>query len=739
MNVYKLEAAIGLNSTEYQKGLKAAGESMSAMGDKIKAGAAAVGKATAAGLAAGSAAVTALAKSAVSAYADYEQLVGGVEKLFGESSDLLMMYAKDAANTAGMSVNAYMETATSFAAALTTSVQAAGGSMDEAVEYADTAMRDMSDNANTFGTDIASIQTAYQGFAKQNYTMLDNLKLGYGGTKAEMERLIEDANKLRHEQGINNDLTIESYADIITAIHEVQTQMNITGTTAREASKTISGSIGAVKAAWTNLTIEMAKDDGDIGGAFQAFGENVGAVVDNMLPRVEKAIGGIGNFIASAAPQVTNGLRKLLPKVLPSLVSTAGTLVSTAGSAILQAIPDLLTMGGGLLDSFVNNSQYIFKSAQQLMSNFANQLINVDYGKLGSSLSTIFTGAVNSVTDFLKGIDYIKVGKDIADFLNGIDWQGVANSLFDLIAAGIKAIPDIAMSFFANADISNIMTMIGLLGAPKLLGGITDFTGSGEGQSLGQAAGTSWSGAFMAGIKAFGLGWAIGSYLRDNIVIGDKTLGEWVEVGAEKLLGEIPDEGEFDDASNTGYINYKGKVMAVNPNSQVYKTYNPSGYADWLQNEATNGEYYTEHLVPRVEGDVAGQYPQNLKAKPVQKDERETFKYYYNGKLNSAYKRDVYGRLTEEWLKYGGIAFGGGGRVTKPTFALVGEKEPETIIPDSKRGEFGNTYNTEVHIHIDGTGKNADEIADEAIEIVSSKLSFLGITQQRAVGGKSWA
>jgi hypothetical protein len=178
LNVYKLEAAIGLNSTEYQKGLKAAGESMSAMGDKIKAGAAAVGKATAAGLAAGSAAVTALAKSAVSAYADYEQLVGGVEKLFGESSDLLMMYAKDAANTAGMSVNAYMETATSFAAALTTSVQAAGGSMDEAVEYADTAMRDMSDNANTFGTDIASIQTAYQGFAKQNYTMLDNLKLG---------------------------------------------------------------------------------------------------------------------------------------------------------------------------------------------------------------------------------------------------------------------------------------------------------------------------------------------------------------------------------------------------------------------------------------------------------------------------------------------------------------------------------------------------------------------------------
>ncbi len=535
-----------------------------------------------------------------------------------------------------------------------------------------------------------------------------------------MERLIEDANKLRHEQGINNDLTIESYADIITAIHEVQTQMNITGTTAREASKTISGSIGAVKAAWTNLTIEMAKDDGDIGGAFQAFGENVGAVVDNMLPRVEKAIGGIGEFIASAAPQVTNGLRKLLPKVLPSLVSTAGTLVSTAGSAILQAIPDLLTMGGGLLDSFVNNSQYIFKSAQQLMSNFANQLINVDYGKLGSSLSTIFTGAVNSVTDFLKGIDYIKVGKDIADFLNGIDWQGVANSLFDLIAAGIKAIPDIAMSFFANADIGNIMTMIGLLGAPKLLGGITDFTSSGEGQSIGQAAGTSWSGAFMAGIRAFGLGYAIGTYLRDNIKIGDKTLGEWVDQKVDEGLTGKDEEG-----------NYKGGFMGALAKAKDY--YELADKADSYTDERGNS-YYTVGLngeeSEAVKKRIAAQNAVNLK---------ETFKYYANGSLQSAYKYNINGELSNEWKKYGGIAFGDGGRVTKPTFALIGEKEPETIVPDSKRGEFGTTnYNT-FNINIDGTGKNAEEIADEAIEVISTKLDILGIQQQRAVGGKSWA
>lgn len=668
MNVYKLEAAIGLNSTEYQKGLKSAGESMAAMGDKIKAGAAAIGKATAAGMAAGAAGVTALAKSAVSAYADYEQLVGGVEKLFGESSDLLMMYAKDAANTAGMSVNAYMETATSFAAALTTSVQAAGGSMDEAVEYADTAMRDMSDNANTFGTDIASIQTAYQGFAKQNYTMLDNLKLGYGGTKTEMERLIEDANELRHAQGINNDLTIESYADVITAIHEVQTNMNITGTTAREASKTISGSIGAVKAAWTNLTIEMAKDDGDIDGAFQVLGENVGAVVDNMLPRVEKAIGGIGTMISKAAPQITNGLKQLLPRVLPTLLSTAGTLVSSVSTAVMESLPELMDIGGGLIDSFAGNSKYIFQSAQKMISNFADQLLNVDYGKLGENISTIFTNAINSITDFVKSIDFYKVGENIADFLNSIDWQMVANSLFDLIAAGIKAIPDIAVSFFAKADLGNLMTMIGLMGAPKLLGGITDFTGGEEGQALGKAAGQSWSGAFMAGVKAFGLGWALGTYIRDELVekYGEEKVNDVIGGGAFGVLGLSQEMKVAQEKANTyTYTNRYGQKVTI----PIY-------------DENAN---YTEAYKK-----VAMQGP------PLPK-------------------------------------FGNGGRVTRPTLAIVGEKEPETMVPDSKRGQFGNTYN--ISINVEGYSIKNDE---EFTELLSQKLAELSIRQQRAVGGTAW-
>ena len=348
------------------------------------------------------------------------------------------------------------------------------------------------------------------------------------------------------------------------------------------------------------------------------------------------------------------------------------------------------------------------------MSNLADQLINVDYGKLGSSLSTIFTGAVNSVTDFLKGIDYTKVGKDIADFLNGIDWQGVANSLIDLVAAGIKAIPDIAVSFFANADIGNIMTMIGLLGAPKLLGGITDFTGSGEGQSLGQAAGSSWSGAFMAGIKAFGLGWAIGSYLRDNIVIGDKTLGEWVEYGMEGKN----EEGDY----HPGVF---GVAAAMNDYKQAADEADSFTY---VKNGHTAKGYKYD-----IYGNETEAYKTYLKSQATAN--KETFKYYANGGLQSAYKYDDFGNLTEQWKKYGGMAFGDGGRVTQPTFALIGEKEPETIIPDSKRGEFGTTYNY-ITVNVDGYSIKNDA---EFTELLSDKLAQLGITQQRAVGGKAWA
>lgn len=697
MDVFDLQAKIGINTTEYNKGISEASKSFSEFGSKVKDGAAKLAKISTAALGAAATGVSALVKQSVSAYADYEQLVGGIETLFGDSANKVIANSEKAFATAGMSVNEYMETSIQGAASLINSL---GGDTEKAAELMDVSIQDMSDNVNKMGTNMEGVQNAYRGFSRGNFTMLDNLALGFAGTKEGMQELLDKAQEL---SGVEYD--ISSYADIVQAIHVVQEEMGITGTTAKEAAVTIAGSMSSVKAAWKNLTVEMAKADGDVGGAFQILGDNVGAVVDNMIPRIEQAIGGVGTLIEKAAPQVISGIQKLLPRVLPSLIKTASSLVASVGSAIFQTLATVPNMietgrqwfeqlayglsdstfdGGGilanLLDSVVSNAPYYLQYAEMLVSNLADQLLNADYKKLGSSVSSLFTAAVNSITDLIKDIDFYKVGEDIADFLNAIDWQEVSNSLFDLLAAGIKAIPDIAVSFFANADLGNLMTMIGLLGAPKLLGGITNFTGGEEGQALAAAAGSSWSGAFMSGIKAFGLGWAIGSYLRDNITIGDKTLGEWVETGAEKVFGEIPDE----DAG--------------------------------------------EEMFTTIDG-------------------RKALMYDAQGNYTKAYENDQKKRLEQqkaawsnfdinEYRRQNGLPmFGDGGRVTRPTLAIVGEKEPETIVPDSKRGEFGNkTIIQKVEIIIQGAGKDKYEIAEET----SRELAELSVRQQRALGGAGW-
>ena len=229
-----------------------------------------IGAAMGAVAAAAGAAAVKLGKEVISAYADYEQLVGGVDTLFKDSSQKLQQYAANAYKTSGMSANDYMETVTSFSASLIASL---GGDTQKAVEYADMAITDMSDNANKMGTDMASIQNAYQGFAKQNYTMLDNLKLGYGGTKSEMERLLADAQAI---SGVKYN--IDSYADVVKAIHVIQTGMDITGTTAKEAEHTISGSVSSMRAALKNLLVgfgdanaDMAQLSANVARAFRTY------------------------------------------------------------------------------------------------------------------------------------------------------------------------------------------------------------------------------------------------------------------------------------------------------------------------------------------------------------------------------------------------------------------------------------------------------------------------------------
>lgn len=293
-----------------------------------------VGTVAAAGMTALTGAVTAIGGAALSAYADYEQLVGGVDTLFGSASGQLQAYAADAYKTCGMSANQYMTQATSFAASL---VSSCGGDVAKAADYANMAMGDMSDNVNKMGSNMVDVQNAYQGFAKQNYTMLDNLKLGYGGTKEEMERLIADANKLREAQGKNADLTIDSYADVVEAIHTVQENMGITGTTAKEAATTISGSIGMAKAAWENFITGLGRDDVDFSQLTEQLLTSIGAVATNVAPRVAQ----IGEGIMQAFPVVLAGLGTVLAPIVSEALATAWSIAVQALAGIGIHLPEV--------------------------------------------------------------------------------------------------------------------------------------------------------------------------------------------------------------------------------------------------------------------------------------------------------------------------------------------------------------------------------------------------------------
>ena len=308
-------------------------------------GAAVVGKAVGTGMMVAGTAVAGLVGKATSSYAEYEQLVGGVDTLFKDSSAKVQAYAEKAYETAGMSANEYMNTVTSFSASL---LQSLGGDTEKAADKANVAITDMSDNANKMGTSMEMIQNAYQGFAKQNYTMLDNLKLGYGGTKEEMQRLLDDAEKLSGQK-----FDISSYADIVDAIHVVQTEMGITGTTAQESAGTISGSMSSVKGAWTNLVTALASDDLPLDEYITKFVDSATTMVSNMLPRIEKALGGVVQLIDQLAPVIIGKIPELLSQLLPSVIEAATGIIESIVNILPNLVQAVLDMLPALIDGFV--------------------------------------------------------------------------------------------------------------------------------------------------------------------------------------------------------------------------------------------------------------------------------------------------------------------------------------------------------------------------------------------------
>lgn len=320
-------------------GKSAGGKFSSAFGAALKIGAAA--------LSAAAAGVGAMVSAAVSSYADYEQLVGGIETLFSSldgtvsAAPQVLANAENAYRTAGLSVNEYMETVTSFSAALVSSLD---GDYAEAARISDMAITDMSDNANKMGTSMESIQMAYQGFAKQNYTMLDNLKLGYGGTKSEMERLLADAEAIT---GIHYD--INNLNDVYEAIHVIQGEMGITGTTAEEAASTISGSLSMTKAAWANLMTGIADSNADLSGLIDNLVSSAGALASNIMPVVSQALQGVGDLVVQLAPIIAAQLPALITSVLPGLLSAGEALLEGLLQGIVTAIPALAPAAASVL------------------------------------------------------------------------------------------------------------------------------------------------------------------------------------------------------------------------------------------------------------------------------------------------------------------------------------------------------------------------------------------------------
>ena len=464
VNVFELFAKIGLDTKEYEENLGKSESKFKSFGKALGNGLKTAAKVGTAAIGTASAGIVALTKQAVESYAEYEQLVGGVETLFKDSADTVQKYADEAYKTAGMSANDYMATVTGFSASL---LQSLDGDTKAAADKANQAIIDMSDNANKMGSDLETLKTAYAGFSKGQFMLLDNLKLGYGGTQEEMKRLLADAEKI---SGIKYD--ISSYADIVDAIHVVQTEMGITGTTALEASKTISGSTAAMKAAWQNLITGIADDNADFGQLIDNFVESVGTVAENILPRVEIALGGVGDLVANLLPIAVEGIGNMLETVVPSLIETAGEVINVLATAfsdnapylIQSALDLLLVLGEGLLQ----NAPLLVDTVLSMITELANWLFEYSYvfgegaidlivalaNMLVQNLPELIPSIIGMITEIVRVLtnpENLAVLLDAALSIILAIGEGLVNSLPSLVTSLLDIIGYL-VSFFTDEE-----------------------------------------------------------------------------------------------------------------------------------------------------------------------------------------------------------------------------------------------------------------------------------------------
>lgn len=592
----KLQRELNSNSTEianFGKAEDEVGEKTTRLGDIIKGNL--ISSAITSGIKAlGStmkqigSAVLNIGKQALDSYADYEQLIGGVETLFKNSAGTVENYANNAYKTAGLSANEYMETVTSFSASL---LQSLNGDTAKSAQVADMAITDMSDNANKMGTDMTMIQNAYQGFAKQNYTMLDNLKLGYGGTKEEMQRLLVDAEKIT---GIKYD--ISNLNDVYQAIHVIQGEIGITGTTAKEASTTIQGSVSAMKSAWQNMLTGIASGDTEnIGNLVNNLTDSVLTAGQNILPRVQEIANGIVNVLPQIVQKINENIPMLLEtgtqilqtlingfmQSLPNLMPMVTNLVTTILTFLIENIPTIIDAGTQILLSLV---QGIAQSLPQLIPTVVNAIITI-VDNLISNIDLIIDagiqlilgladGLINAIPQLIEKIPII-----ITNLINAI-----TNNLPKLIEMGITLIVKLAEGIIKAipqlvASIPQIISAIieGLSKLPSMVWDIGKNLVQGLWEGISGAASwlwdkiTGWCSGIVDGIKSF-FGIHSPSKLFDeqigtNLALGlGKGFSNTMKDVSKDMYNSIPTEfnvnSTLSKTSNTNQLSLKNITNA---------------------------------------------------------------------------------------------------------------------------------------------------------------------------------
>lgn len=775
------------NMNESMKDATNSASKMSSVMKGIGSSAIKVGKGLAVAGAAAATAVTALVSKSVGAFADYEQLTGGVETLFGaggrsveeyaqsvgksvsdiqgkydslmSAQNVVLENANKAYMTAGMSANEYMDTVTGFSASLISSL---GGDTNKAADYANSALVDMSDNANKMGTDMESIKNAYQGFAKQNYTMLDNLKLGYGGTQEEMKRLLSDAEKLTGQK-----YDISSFADITQAIHAIQTQMDITGTTAKEASTTISGSWGSLKAAFQNVLVGLTTGGDMFDQSLDALINTAVTFGQNIIPAIKGALSGVGYLIEGLAPVIGETIPPLINDLAPTLANSAVSLISSLVNGLTQnatqfseclsnmiivavagistVVPQLLdaaskivsnlmqgltnsmpqivngavTLIEGLVNGLVNNIPLLIMGAVQLVASLANGLI--------ANLPRIIDAGVNLITGIVSA-SYSMMPQIIQ---NGMQLVvnlavGLVRAIPQLIAA-LPRITGAIVKGFKSVNwfdlglqlIKSIWEGIKSIGSEmwngvkektsELWGGVKNVVSEklNNIKSAYDAHGGGLKGATFAAIEGVKEYYRTG-YDAINQLTGGK-LGEVVNAVGEKM--EVV-KGKFSEA----FGNVKNTVMTIFENIK-------NGITEKISAAVNKVKEIFGSIADKV-SDVWGKIKGIIKApKIVQK-----------GTVSIAGVSTPIPKLGLEWNAKGGI-------MTRPTafgyangkVQMGGEAGAEAILPlrtfwnnlsqyiaESNKG--GNTITNEIKIVINADNKTADEIADDVINVIVPKI-----------------